>query len=122
MAQPLVSVVVPTYNRFEWLPTAIVYYDFALRLAANTPGCAVDHVLAEIWIHEARTTTVSGRFDGDRGKPITYRKASRALPDPELRRIARRQMRAHLRALARRAIRDGAVGEIVRLFRSLRHL
>jgi glycosyltransferase involved in cell wall biosynthesis len=90
-------------------------YDFVLRLAAIAQGCVVDDVLAEIRIHEARTTALSGRFDGYFGKVIAYRKAAHALPDRRLRQIARRQLRAHLGTFLRRALRHGAVGDMVRV-------
>ena len=90
-------------------------YDFVLRLAATTPGCVVDDVLAEITIHPARTTALAGPFDGYLGKVLAYRKASRTMPEPVLRQIARRQLRSHTAEFLRRAIRHGAVGQIARV-------
>jgi hypothetical protein len=90
-------------------------YDFVLRLAAITPGCVVDEVLAEIRLHANRTTTLAGPFDGYLGKVIAYRKAARTMGDPTLRRLARRQLLSHVRELLRRAVRHGAVGEIARM-------
>src|SRR5439155_6923711 len=82
-------------------------YDFVLRLSARVRGCVVDEVLAEIRIHQGRSTAQAGLYLGDLGKAITYRKAARTLDDPGLRRLARRQLRAHVGALASRAIRHG---------------
>ena len=90
-------------------------YDFVLRLATHAPGCVVDEVLAEIRLHPARTTTLAGPFDGYLGKVMAYRKAARAMPDPGLRLIARRQLRLHTAEFLRRAVRHGALGQIARV-------
>jgi glycosyltransferase involved in cell wall biosynthesis len=90
-------------------------YDFVLRLAAVAVGCVVDDVLAEIRIHETRTTSLSGPFDGYLGKLITYRKAARALHEAELRHLARRQFRSHLVEFVRRAVRHGNPSQIARM-------
>jgi glycosyltransferase involved in cell wall biosynthesis len=66
-------------------------YDFVLRLATKAPGCVVDAVMAELRIHDERTTSRSGPFDGYLGKVIAYRKAARTIPDRRLRRLAWRQ-------------------------------
>jgi glycosyltransferase involved in cell wall biosynthesis len=95
-------------------------YDFVLRLAATARGCVVDEILAEIRMHDERTTSLAGVFDGHFGKVIAYRKAARAMPDRRLRRVARRQLRSHLGAFLRQALRRGAVGEIVRVTSALR--
>jgi glycosyltransferase involved in cell wall biosynthesis len=90
-------------------------YDFVLRLAALVPGCVVDEVMAEIRLHDGRTTSLSGPFDGYFGKVIAYRKAARALQQSELREIANRQLRSHLAEFLRRAVRHGSARQIARV-------
>jgi glycosyltransferase involved in cell wall biosynthesis len=94
-------------------------YDFALRLAFHSPALVVAEPIAEIRIHEARTTSLVGPYLGNLGMAMVYRKAARMLQDQDLRRLARRQERSHFAALAKRAIRQGAVGELARATRSL---
>ena len=96
-------------------------YDFALRLAMKAPGCVVDAVMAELRIHDGRTTSRSGPFDGYLGKVIAYRKAARAIPDRRLRRVAWRQFCSHLGEFLRRAVRHGSFRQIVRVAAALRH-
>ncbi len=95
-------------------------YDFALRLAARAPGCVVDAVMAEFRIHDGRTTSRSGPFDGYLGKVIAYRKAALAIPDRRIRRVAQRQLRSHLGEFLRRAVCHGSLRQIVRVAAALR--
>jgi glycosyltransferase involved in cell wall biosynthesis len=95
-------------------------YDFALRLALRSPGLVVTDPIAEIRIHDARTTSLAGPYLGNLGMAMVYRKAAGMLQDRDLRRLARRQQRSHFAALAKRAIRQGAVAELVRATRALR--
>lgn len=90
-------------------------YDFVLRLAALEPGCVVDDVMAEIRMHDGRTTSLSGPFDEYLGKVIAYRKAARALPESDLRDLANRQLRAHLAEFLRRAVRHRSARQIARV-------
>jgi glycosyltransferase involved in cell wall biosynthesis len=90
-------------------------YDFVLRLAALEPGCVVDEVMAEIRMHDGRTTSSAGPFDGYFGKIVAYRKAARTLHDSELRNLARQQLRSHLVEFLRRAVRHGSARQIARL-------
>jgi glycosyltransferase involved in cell wall biosynthesis len=94
-------------------------YDFVLRLATTAPGCVVDEALADIRMHPGRTTSRAGLYDGYLGKVIAYRKASRLMPDPRLRRIARRQLYSHLGTFLRRATRHGAMGQVARVAAAL---
>ncbi len=94
-------------------------YDFNLRLATTTPGCVVDETLADIRMHPGRTTSQAGLYDGYLGKVIAYRKASRTMPDPRLRQIARRQLYSHVGTFLRRAIRHGAIGQMARVAAAL---
>ena len=105
--------------RFDERIPLVDDYDFALRLTAHAPGCVVNDTVAEIRIHEERTTSQAGRYLGDLGKAMAYRKAARTLTDPRLRRLARRQQDAHFSALVWRAIRHGAAAELVRAVWSL---
>jgi glycosyltransferase involved in cell wall biosynthesis len=95
-------------------------YDFVLRLASLTPGCVVDDVMAQIRMHDGRTTSLSGPFDGYFGKIIAYRKAARTLGDPELRKLANRQLRSHLAEFLRRAVRHRSARQIARVAVALR--
>ncbi len=90
-------------------------YDLALRLAAAAPGCVIDTVLVDVRLHERRTTALAGPFDGCFGKIVAYRKAARTLTDQRSRAIARRRLRSHLAEFLRRALRYGAIGQIVRV-------
>jgi hypothetical protein len=83
MAHPLVSVIVPSFNRLEWLPTAV------LSVQAQT-------------LPDWELVLIDG-------------KAAHTMPDRRLRQIARRQLRADLGTFLRRALRHGAVGEMVRV-------
>ena len=94
-------------------------YDFVLRLSTAAPGCVIDENLADIRMHPGRTTSRAGLYDGSLGKVIAYRKASRTMPDPRLRRIARRQLYSHLGTFLRRAIRHGAIGQMARVAAAL---
>src|SRR5262245_25869041 len=89
-------------------------YDFVLRLAALAPGCVVDDVMAEIRMHESRTTSLSGPFDGYFGKVMAYRKAARALHESDLRDLANRQLRSHLVEFIRQAVRHRSARQIAR--------
>lgn len=95
-------------------------YDFALRLADAASGCVIDEVLVDVHLHERRTTSLAGPFDGYFGKILAYRKAARTLTDWRSRAIARRQLRSHLAEFLRRALRHGAIGQIVRVTGALR--
>ena len=90
-------------------------YDFVLRLASRVPGCVVEDVMTQIRIHDGRTTSLSGPFDGYFGKVIAYRKAARSLGEPELRALANRQLRSHLAEFLRRAVRHGSARQILRV-------
>jgi len=105
--------------RFDERIPLVDDYDFALRLTAHAPGCVVNDTVAEIRIHAGRTTSQAGQYLGDLGKAMVYRKAARTLTDPHLRQLARRQQFAHFSALARRAMRHAAAGELMRAARSL---
>ncbi len=105
--------------RFDERIPLVDDYDFALRLSAHAPGSVVNDTVAEIRIHDGRTTAQAGPYLGDLGKAMAYRKAARALADPHLRQLARRQQFAHFSVLARRAMRHAAAGELVRATRSL---
>jgi glycosyltransferase involved in cell wall biosynthesis len=170
---PRVSVIVPTFNRLEWLPQAIgsvraqAMPDWELILvddgssdgterwarelggrrltyrrrdhsgsiaatrnagideargawlATTTPGCVVDETLADIRMRPGRTTSQAGLCDRYLGKVIAYRKASRTMPNPRLRQIARRQLYSHVGTFLRRAIRHGAIGQMARVAAAL---
>jgi hypothetical protein len=49
-------------------------YDFVLRLAVRAPGCAVAAILAEVLVHERRTTAISGSYTGHLGPSPTARR------------------------------------------------
>src|SRR5262245_29335748 len=90
-------------------------YDFVLRLASLEPGCVVDDVLAEIRIHEGRTTSQCGPFDEYFGKVIAYRKAARTFHETGLRDLANQQLRSHLAEFLRRAVRHRSARQIARI-------
>jgi glycosyltransferase involved in cell wall biosynthesis len=124
------SVVIPTLIVRTALARGLMFderlplaedYDFVVRLASGQPGSVVDEVLADVRLHPARTTTLAGPFDGYLGKIMAYRKAGSAIPDPALRRIARRQLRSHTAEYIRRAIRHRRPGELSRLAGALWH-
>lgn len=118
------AVVVPTLVVHRGLARALGFdermplaedYDFVIRLAARTPGSVVDEVLADVRDHGERSTSLAGPLDGYFGKVLAYRKAAGTLPGPQLRALARRQLRSHLRVFVGRAVRHGAVGQLARV-------
>ena len=95
-------------------------YDFALRLATRAPGCALDESLADVRVHDRRTTRLTGGFAGHVAKAITFRKAMKMLPAPELRRLARVRYREHVRTFVRIGLRRGAIPQLLGAWRALR--
>ena len=95
-------------------------YDFALRLATLAPGCAIDEPLADIRVHDKRTTALTGGFAGHVAKAIVFRKAMKALPTPALRQLAAARYREHVRTFVRIGIRRAAFSQVLRAWRSVR--
>jgi glycosyltransferase involved in cell wall biosynthesis len=95
-------------------------YDFALRLATEAPGCALNEPLADIRVHSNRTTTLTGGFKGHVAKAIVFKKAMKTLPTPELRQLAAARYREHVRAFTRAGIRRGALLQLLSAWRSVR--
>jgi glycosyltransferase involved in cell wall biosynthesis len=97
-------------------------YDFVLRLVTRAPGCALDESLADIRIHDRRTTTLTGAFAGHLAKAIVFRKAMKMLPTPELRQLAKARYREHVRSFVRTGLRRAAFPQLLRAWRALRRV
>lgn len=95
-------------------------YDFALRLAVAVPGCALDEALADIRVHPKRTTALTGGFAGHVAKAVVFKKAMQTLPTSELRELARARYREHVRTFVKMGLRQGAIGELLRAWRSVK--
>ena len=81
-------------------------YDLALRLAATAAGCAVDEVLAEIRLHDERTTARRGYIDCYVDKIRAYRREATA-GEPRTKRLAQRELARHVAALIGLGVRRG---------------
>jgi glycosyltransferase involved in cell wall biosynthesis len=105
--------------RFDETIPLVDDFDLAIRLAEAAPCCVVADVLAEIRLHETRTTLLRGDIEGYVGKILVFRKAASTLRDARSRRIARRQRNAHMVQLVTRTLRRGDLRPLYRAIRRL---
>ena len=124
MARPLVSVILPSYNRLEWLPTAVLSVrsqnvpDWGLLLIDDGSSARWARSLAEPrfrYFHQNHTGSIAAARNAGVSEARGDRRAAYALPDRRLRQIARRQLRARRGTFVRQALRHGAVGDMVRV-------
>lgn len=94
-------------------------YDFVLRLVTRVPGCALDENLADVRIHDRRTTRLTGGFAGHVAKAKVFKKAMKMLPTPELRQLARVRYHEHVRAFVRNGLRRAAIPQLLGAWRAL---
>ena len=97
-------------------------YDFVLRLVTRAPGCALEESLADIRVHDRRTTRLTGAFAGHVAKAIVFRKAMKMLPTPELRQLAKTRYREHVRSFVRTGLRRAAISQLLGAWRALRRV